>query len=488
MRNWFLRSIFKHPFKKISISETLQKIILNTGWLFVDRIVRMLFGVVVSIWVARYLGPQDFGTLNYALAIFNLLIPVAGLGLESIVIRNLSRDEKGAPEILGSAFALKFIASIITLIIAIPLIWWTEQDLTIRITVIIVSASLIFHSFQVIDYWFQSHVLSKYVVWARVGALSLSTLLKVVFIVLELPVIYFALTVLLETILFTLGLVIVYYKNRQTTGAWTTNWNTGKTNLRESWTLILATLPAAIYLRIDQVMLGQMVDQDEVGIYAVAVMIAESFYFIPVIITSSILPALVRFHIDETGKFIRTVTDYIKAATWFSTVIIVVCILLSERIFLFLYGAEYSESAKVFTVHILSLLSVFIGYFLSKLCIVINRTYINLFSAMITAVLNIILNLFFIPRWGALGAAAATALSYSFRFIIPLFITDIRSIFTQNKNVVYPLLFSAIVIGMIFYLQNNITLQLTITLIFSIIAGIQLFRLFQSYVGIKNEL
>ncbi len=487
MRNRPSRSVLESLIERFPISETLQKIILNTGWLFIDKIVRILFGVIVSIWVARYLGPEAFGTLNYAIAIFNLLIPVAGLGLESIIIRNLARDENNAREILGTGFILKLGASICTFIIAMALIWSTEHDFTVRMSVLIVCLGLIFHSFHVIDYWFQSKILSKFVVRARVGALFITALTKVIFIILELPVIYFAVAVLLETFLFSIALMIVYYKNRESTRSWTFNWKTGKATLRESWTLILAAVPAAIYLRIDQVMLGQMVGRDEVGIYAVAVMIVESFYFIPVIIVSSILPALVRFQLHEPEKFNKSAIDYIKATTWISAIIISVCILFSSEIFLLLYGEEYNESVPVFTVHILSLLSVFIGYFFSKLCIIINRTYINLLSAVSTAVLNVILNFYFIPRWGALGAAAATAISYTLRFIIPLLSNDIRSIFTLWKSVINPLLICSILIGMIFYFQSNPIIQFIIAALVVITSIIQVFNLFKEYVGSKNE-
>jgi polysaccharide transporter, PST family len=487
MRNWSPRSVLENLMEKFTISETFRKIILNTGWLFIDKIVRILFGVIVSIWVARFLGPEAFGTLNYAIAIFNLLIPLAGLGLESIIIRNLARTEESTPEILGTGYILKLGASILTFIVAIVLIWTTEYDTTIRWTVLIVCAGLIFHSFQVIDYWFQSQILSKFVVRARVGALFLTALLKIIFIILELSLIYFALAVLLETILFSIGLLIVYYKNRLSTRSWTFSWRLGKSNLQESWTLILAALPAAIYLRIDQVMLGKIVGPDEVGIYAVAVMIVESFYFIPVIIVSSILPALVRFQLHEPEKFNKSAIDYIKATTWISAIIISVSILFAREIFLLLYGEEYNESVPVFTVHILSLLSVFAGYFFSKLCIIINRTYINLFSAVSTAVLNVILNLYFIPRWGALGAAAATAISYTLRFIIPLLSNDIRSIFTQWKSVINPLLICSILIGMIFYFQSYPIIQFIIAALVVIISIIQVFNLFKEYVGSKNE-
>lgn len=487
MRNWSPRSALNNFLEKFPISETLQKVLLNTGWLFIDKIVRILFGVIVSIWVARYLGPEEFGTLSYAIAIFNLLIPLAGLGLESILIRNLAREDKNASEILGTGFILKLGASIVTFIAAMTLIWMTEHDLTVRLSVLIVCAGLIFHSFQVVDYWFQSQILSKFVVRARIGALFITALLKVLFIILELTVLYFALAVLLETLMFSIGLMIVYSKNRQSTRSWTFRWSVGKTSLRESWTLILAALPAAIYLRIDQVMLGRMVGAEEVGIYVVAVMIVESFYFIPVIIVSSMLPALVRFQIHSPEKFKKSATDYIRATTWLSAIIISVCVLFADELFLLLYGIEYGESARVFTIHILSLLSVFIGYFFSKLCIIIHRTYINLFSALSTAVLNIVLNLYFIPRWGALGAAAATAISYSLRFIIPLLLSDVRAVFTQRKSIFSALIFCGILIGMIFYFQDYTIHQFIIAAIIIAIGIRQVYNLFNEYIGRKDE-
>ena len=86
---------------------TLQKTIANTGWLFADSILRMGVGMFVGVWIARYLGPQQFGVLSYAMAFVALFSAVATLGLDSIVIREVLRNPASANEIMGSAFILK---------------------------------------------------------------------------------------------------------------------------------------------------------------------------------------------------------------------------------------------------------------------------------------------------------------------------------------------------------------------------------------------
>ena len=194
---------------------SLQNILVNTGWLFVDKILRMGVGLLVGVWVARYLGPEQFGLYSYALSFVALFSTFATLGLDGIVVRDIVRDLSYKDEILGTAFVLKFIGGIVTLLLTIfsISIIRPEESLT-RWLVMIIAAGTIFQAFDVIDFWFQSQVQSKYTVYAKNIAFLIIALLKSILILTKAPLIAFM--GMSEVVLNTIGLVFAYKLNGYT--------------------------------------------------------------------------------------------------------------------------------------------------------------------------------------------------------------------------------------------------------------------------------
>src|SRR5262245_9709117 len=97
----------------------LQAILGNTGWLFADRVVRMGLGLVISVWMARYLGPSQFGEFNYAIAFVSFFGVAASLGLDSVVVRELVRHPETRDEILATVFVLKLLGGALAFVIAL---------------------------------------------------------------------------------------------------------------------------------------------------------------------------------------------------------------------------------------------------------------------------------------------------------------------------------------------------------------------------------
>jgi PST family polysaccharide transporter len=250
---------------------TLQKILSNTGWLFADRILRMGVGLIVGVWVARYLGPEQFGLFNYAIAFVSLLMPLATLGLDGIVVRDLVRDPTCKDVTLGTTFVLKLLGAVVTIFITIGAIVLirpgSHQD---HWLVGIVAAGMLFQAFDTIDFWFQSQVQSKYTVYARNLAFVLLALVKVALIQVHAPLIAFVWAGLAETAIGTVGLVIAFHAAGNHLKNWKITLVRAKTLLRDSWALILSGVAIMIYMKIDQIMLGEMVGDHAVGIYSAA--------------------------------------------------------------------------------------------------------------------------------------------------------------------------------------------------------------------------
>ena len=273
----------------------VQRVAVNVIWLFADRMVRLGVGLLVSVWVARYLGPAQFGVLSYAVAFVGLFGFFSTLGLDSIVVRDIVRAPQNAKETIGTAFALKLSGAIVTLIVSVSIVPLLRPgDPAMIGLVAIIAAGTLFQSFDVIDFWFQSQVQSKYTVYARNTAFLIIAVVKVILIQLQAPLTAFAYVSLAEITLSAIGLVMAYQLTGQTIRLWRAGLARARALLSASWPLILSSIAVWTYMRIDQVMLGTLNDDHALGIYAAAVRLSEIWYFIPVAIVNSVFPAIVR--------------------------------------------------------------------------------------------------------------------------------------------------------------------------------------------------
>jgi O-antigen/teichoic acid export membrane protein len=195
-----------------NLSPGLRKILGNVGWLFAERLLTMILAFLVGIWVIRYLGSENFGKLSYTTSFVALFSAIAQLGLNAIVIRNIVQEEKAAPEILGTAFVLKLIASLLTIIIIGMAIWTFDTDPNVRWMTLIIAFSLMFSAFDAIEFWFQSQVLSGVLAILRSVQLIMSSLIKLSFIAFKLPLMAFVWLILAEQVVKVLGMIWVYLK------------------------------------------------------------------------------------------------------------------------------------------------------------------------------------------------------------------------------------------------------------------------------------
>ena len=185
----------------------------NTAWLFAEKILRMVVGLFVGVWVARYLGPERYGLLSYAQSFVGLFGAIATLGLDGIVVRELVKDESKRNLLLGTAFLLKLFGAIMVLIVLAIAIKFTSNNQFANILIFIIGSATIFQSFNVIDLYFQSKVISRYVVFTNMVSLAMSSIIKIGLILYQASLIAFALMVLFDSIILALGYLYFYLKN-----------------------------------------------------------------------------------------------------------------------------------------------------------------------------------------------------------------------------------------------------------------------------------
>ncbi len=416
----------------------LQKILGNTGWLFLDKILRMGVGVIVGAWMARYLGPEQFGALSFATAFVAIFGVLAILGLDGIVVRDIVKDTQKSGEILASAFMLKICGGVAAFSVSLLAIWvMRPSDSQAHWLVGIIAAGMLFQAFDIVDLWFQSQIQSKYTAIARSSAFLLIAVVKIILILRHAQLIAFAWVGLAEIIVGAINLIIAYRINGQVFQASKFKLATAKRLLSESWPLILSGFSIMIYIRIGQIMLGQLLGQKEVGVYSAALRLSEIWYFIPAIVVSSIMPNISRAKAASEIAYYQQLKKVFDALVKIAYSVSIPMTFLSGPLVVFLYGESYSDAGIILSIHIWSSVFIFLGVAMSPWIINENMFKFSLFQTSLGAVINIALNFMFIPLWGPKGVAIATLVSQIFAAYLALLATPkTRIIFKMETRAI----------------------------------------------------
>lgn len=399
----------------------------NLGWLFFDKIFRMGVGLVVGLWLARYLGPEDFGQLSYATTFVGLFYPLAELGLASIVVREVVRQKQSAPGILATAFLMQAagaaLALSLILITANFLLQGSDQT---RLMIGVLSFCVVCRATEVVRYWFESQVKSRYVVWVENGVFALMAVVRVILIMKQAELMAFVWVCLVEAALVGLGFLAMFWVKGGGFLLLRPSVTQAVILLRECWPLLLAGIAVSLYIRIDVVMLQHMANSKQVGIYAAATRISELFYLLPSVVVASFSPMLIKCFDENHEKFTHKMVRIYWLLAWYSIAFSVLVSFFSDSLVALLFGQKYEGAAEVLAVHVWALLPVSLGIASSQYLLVHGKQKMSLVRTGFGLLLNIILNILLIPRYGAMGAAIATVASYALATYSLVFFKETR--------------------------------------------------------------
>ncbi|CAI1727457.1 MULTISPECIES: flippase [Serratia] len=411
------------------------KSILNMLWLSGDSIIRMGLGFLVSVWLARYMGPDQFGIFNYGLAMIAIYTAVASLGMNGVVVRELVRAPDQASVIMGSSFVLQIVGSILAslLVIASTMIL-RPNEWSVLLIVLVMVPSVLLRSTDIIKYWFESVISAKYTVIAQNIAFVTSSALKIGTILLGGSYVIIAVTVTVEALIVAL-LLIYLYRRKKINIVWQFDFSTAKKLLSQSWPLILSGLALMLYMRVDQIMIGNMVDNAAVGIYSVAVKMVEVWYFFPVAIVSSLFPKIIKEKEVSEDRYNERMQFLYDIMVVVGVSLAIVVTILSDYIISLFYGYQYAEASRLIKIY--AWVSIF--YFLSSAS---GRWYINeglqvyaLTRNIMGLAIAISLNFILIPKFGSEGAAFATLVAYFFAsYLFDFFNQKTRISFLQKSK------------------------------------------------------
>ncbi|WP_213956030.1 flippase [Variovorax sp. dw_954] len=390
----------------------IRKAVSNAAWLFGDRIFRMLVGLIVGAWVARYLGPEQFGLLNYAIAFTSLSAGIAALGLNAVVVRDLINHPDDREATLGTTTVLLAIGAAVALSVTVLAIRYLRPaDTVMQLMVAILGAVMLSKVSEAVKYWYEATTQSKYSIWIENCAFLLVSLAKVILIIGGAGLMAFAWLSLFESVVISIFLFYVYHKKEQKISTWRYEKQRAMALLKDSWPLAISSLAAMLYMRIDQIMIGEMLGEKALGTYSAAVRISEIFYFIPTALAASAYPMIIAGKKMSEEMYYKRIANLFSSFSVISLLIAITVSLTSSKIVNILYGQEFADAARILTLNVWAGIFVYLGVGSGRWFVVEGLQRFTFYRTLAGALINVGLNIFMIPKFGAIGAAFATVVA-----------------------------------------------------------------------------
>jgi O-antigen/teichoic acid export membrane protein len=342
--------------------------------------------------------------------------------------------------ILGTAFLLRIFAALAFLAGINVVAWIIGWDETARLLIFIISWSILWKSFDVIEFYFQSRVFSEKIAKIHIASNVITSLVKIVLVLQHQPLIYFAMAYTLEWFVNAAGLYL-FYSREKSLFQWKFSKHVAIILLRNSWYLLVSGLAVDLYMRVDQIMIRELIGDAANGYYAVATRISEMWYAIPMITGGVLFPALLNAKNTNRELFDHRILNLFGFMFWTALVIAIIITPFSNWIIVFLYTEEYAEAGAVLSIHIWTGIFVFWGVCTTYWSLSEDLQYISLIRTVCGLIINISLNLVLIPRYGINGAAIATLFSQAMAssFSLLIFRKTRKMFFTQLRSITYPL-------------------------------------------------
>lgn len=383
------------------------KFIRNTGWILFAQIYQMLLSLVIGVLSARYLGPSNYGTINYAASYISFFTIACTLGLEDIVVKEIidNRDSEGL--ILGSSVVMRFIAGLLSIfVVCIIVIVANPGDKVLSIVAFLQSLVLLFNAFHIIDAWYQSYLLSKTAAIIKCISYTGMSLYRVWLLITGKGVEWFAFATSLDALLIAVLFLLRYKKDGKHKLKFSAS--ISKHLVKLSYHLIISSLMSVIYNQMDRLMIGKLIDQTHVGYYAAASTICHMWLFIPRALANSAQPLIIKLKMENEKLYIKRIKQLIFITFWIGILFAILITILSHFIIDVLYGAEYTQARKPLMFIIWSTVFGAMSYSKSIWMVCENRQKYSKYILFCGVIINFVLNTILITTIGMNGAAIAT--------------------------------------------------------------------------------
>jgi O-antigen/teichoic acid export membrane protein len=385
--------------------QQLQKTIGNTGWLLFDRILRIIIGLTIGAWTARYLGPAQFGELAYVISFIAFFQVVADLQADGFIVRDIAQEKEDPSIILGTALRLRLLIGTFSWLLAIAVMAILHPaDSQLILLSSIIGASLVFRASDTVDLWFQSQSQSKLTVFAKVIAYLFSNIIRVSLLIWKAPLVAFAGVLCLEWAALALALAIAY-RRFPTRNSWKAGANQAKVILHQCWPFLISAFLMTAFSRFDQIMLKELMGERELGIYAAAIPISQIWTVIPVTLVTSIGPFVARRKYASEELYQETLVSIFRYFALISSLSAIITAFASPWIIRIMYGELYKSSALVLSIYVFSNVFTFQGIAQSLWVTNDNVRTVTLIGTLLSTVICVASNTLMIRKFGTIGAA-----------------------------------------------------------------------------------
>lgn len=402
------------------------KEVKNAGWIIGGKILQLFISFVVSVFTARYLGPSNYGLINYAGAYIAFFSSLCNLGINGIIIKNFVDNPNEIGKTIGTTLILRILSSFISTILIVCMVYLIDhgENTTVVVT-FLCSIALIFQVFDTFNYWFQSKYESRITAIATLTAYIATSIYRLLLLITHRSVGWFAFATSIDYICLGIVLLLAYKKNGGPSLCFSVN--KAKELLSNSYHYILSGMMVAIYGQTDKVMLKQMLDEKSVGYYSLASSINNMWVFVLGAIITSMYPTILQLYNIDKKEFDRKNRQLYSIVIYLS-IFVAVCIICFGKLFVTtFYGDEYIYAVSPLNIITWYTIFSYLGVARNAWIVCENKQKYLKYMYLTAAGLNIILNFGMIPLWGVNGAAMASLITQiSTSIVIPLLFREMR--------------------------------------------------------------
>lgn len=439
-------SLFTNFTHFLHLSGTKEAIVQNLFWAVLGKIVTLFSGLVVGVIVARYLGPEQYGLMDYVVSYVFLFQSFAIFGLDVIEVREEARGQQPFQSIIGTAFTIKVVLSVFFMGAVILTSLWTDADAYTTLLVAIYSFSIVLNTLGVIRNYFTAIVQNEYIVKAEIVRTLIGVGIKLGLLLLHASLTWFIVVYMFDFVLLGSGYIMAYRSKVGSLKEWTFDASLARFLLRESFPLLLTNVAVIIYQRIDHVMIGQMIDKVAVGYYSVASRFVEVLIYIPMMLAQTITPVLVSVRERSQQEYICKSQQFMNFSLWCSLMVAALTSLSAYWIVRYTFGVNYLAAVPVLQVLAFKAVSVALSNTAGAMLVTEGLQRWAIFRDGLGCIVCVVLNYFLLPRYGIIAAAfvaiaSNVAAGYLADALIPayhhLFIRQTKALVLGWQNILH---------------------------------------------------
>lgn len=392
------------------------KLAVNTAWLFFEKVFRLVLSFLLTVLIARHLGAENLGIYSLALSYIVIISSILSLGLDEIVVKKLvdSKCGKHNDEVITSFVIIKGGLTLASLLVMVCIAQLIQSDLALYVAIMIVG--LIFKVSSIIELYYISRTEGKVVSLCLLISNILSSLFKLYLLYVGYELFWFVFAYTFELLLMAVFILVYFFKNEKFRYHFSTR--TIRELIDKGWPLMLSGVIISLYMKLDQLMIGYIMTSKDVGIYAAAAKLSEVWYFIPVVVMSSLFPTLIRYYETNLSLFKVKMHQIFVSFAFLSISLSLVITYFADGLISVAYGADFNEAGEVLSVHVWASVFIFFNIIYGKWIVIENLQKSKIRLDLLSVIINVLLNIFLIPPYGVAGAAYATLLCYPLSLLL----------------------------------------------------------------------